>query len=176
MNTVSLSKAVLEVKAGTAQIIDVREPLEFDSNKLDAAINMPSSVFDVKNLDQYKNKKIVLVCQSGGRANMILQVIKESGFNNVFVADKHMGDIEFDNKKARPTTSTVSWTVDRQFRMTLGMLLVIFLIGYNYFSHYFMLIPIILATGLVFTSIINKCYMRIGISKLPWNRNQECKD
>lgn len=176
MNTISLSNAINEVKAGTAKLIDVREPLEFESNKLEDAINMPSSVFDVENLNPFKNKKIVLICQSGGRANMVLQKIKDSGFDHVFVTDKHMGNIQFSNKKENATVSSVSWTVDRQFRMTLGMLMLIFLLGYHYLSHYFIIIPIVLATGLIITSIINKCYMRIGISMLPWNRNQDCID
>jgi len=106
---------------------------------------------------------------------MIFNVLKENGFENVFVSDKHMSHIEFQNHK-HETSSSISWTVDRQFRMILGLLLVIFLFGYNFASPYFMIIPIILATGLVVTSIINKCYMKIGISMLPWNNNQEYKD
>jgi rhodanese-related sulfurtransferase len=175
MKTVRLSNAIQEINEGKTLIIDVREPLEFQSKKIDGAINMPSSNFDLERIQSFKEKKLVIICESGGRANMVYNLLKEKGLENIFVSDKHMAHVEL-HKKEHQALSTISWTVDRQFRMTLGVLLVIFLLGFHFVSPYFIIIPVILATGLVVTSIINKCYMKIGIAMLPWNTNQEYKD
>jgi len=37
----------------------------------------------------------------------------------------------------------------------------------------FILIPIILSGGLTITAIIDRCYMRMAIAKLPWNRGKK---
>ena len=58
--------------------------------------------------------------------------------------------------------------------MTIGVLLTIFLLGYFLGeAKWVVFIPIILATGLVVTSIIDRCYMRMGIAMLPWNKNKK---
>ncbi|HKK76629.1 MAG TPA: hypothetical protein VJ953_16250 [Saprospiraceae bacterium] len=49
----------------------------------------------------------------------------------------------------------------------------IFLIGYNVGIPNFIVIPIILATGLIITAIIDKCYLRIGMAMLPWNTRKK---
>lgn len=64
------------------------------------------------------------------------------------------------------------WSVDRQFRFLLGVLIAIFLIGQYWMSDAFTAIPVILCLGLIITAIIDKCYLRIGIAMLPWNRAQ----
>lgn len=72
------------------------------------------------------------------------------------------------------TTNTTGkgWSVDRQFRFVLGILLAIFLAGYP-FSPMFAIIPVVLSLGLTVTAIIDKCYLRIGIVRLPWNSREE---
>jgi hypothetical protein len=57
--------------------------------------------------------------------------------------------------------------------MTLGVLLAIFLGGDFLSIQWLIAIPIILATGLIFTSLIDRCYMRMGIALLPWNRGKK---
>jgi hypothetical protein len=44
--------------------------------------------------------------------------------------------------------------------------------GHYWLSDAFAAIPVILCTGLIITAIIDKCYLRVGIAMLPWNRRQ----
>lgn len=64
------------------------------------------------------------------------------------------------------------WSIDRQFRITLGILLAIALTLYALGYEYGLIIPMILCVGLIFTSIIDRCYMRMAIARMPWNRNR----
>lgn len=56
--------------------------------------------------------------------------------------------------------------------MTLGLLLLLFLLGHFLGFALAIIIPIILGAGLTITAIIDRCYLRIGIARLPWNRKR----
>ncbi|MFD1551736.1 hypothetical protein DNU06_02450 [Putridiphycobacter roseus] len=149
----------------TAIIIDVREPKEYRENHLHGAINIPSTQFEVNQFEPYRSNVICLICQTGKRASAIEKKLTENDFKQVILLDKHMDNVSHKIKNN-------SWSVDRQFRMLLGLLLAIFLIGFYFGISFLIFIPIILSTGLIITSIIDKCYMRMGIAMLPWNKHK----
>lgn len=162
---ISNDQVLNEVVLGTTVLVDVRERNEFTDKALTGAINIPLSEFSVTAFEPFKDKKLVLICYSGNRSKRIAKrLFKEGGITAHFVKQnmEHFED--------KPQNS--GWTVDRQFRMTLGILIAISLVGFNWFSPFFLIIPLILATGLIVTSILNKCYMRMGIAALPWNKNR----
>ena len=63
-----------------------------------------------------------------------------------------------------------SWTVDRQFRLFLGILLFISLIGMITDLNGLLTIALIIALGLTITALIDRCYLKMLIARLPWNR------
>lgn len=166
LKQISLQYAQARQQRGEGILIDVREPTEFRDGHLPGAINHPSTRFSAANFRAYRQKPIYLVCQTGNRAQEVAQKLHELGITQVFVLDRHMEGLTVETPKA-------TWSVDRQFRFLLGVLLAVFLIGYHWVSVYFMAIPIILGTGLTVTAIIDKCYLRIGIARLPWNQDLE---
>lgn len=147
-------------------IIDVREPKEFSEKSIGGAINLPLSKFSVEQYLPYQEHTINLICHSGNRAKQVQQKLLQANFNHVIVMDFHMENF------MQQTKTSKTWTVDRQFRMLLGLLLATFLIGYYFGLKYLIAIPIILSTGLIFTSLIDRCYLRMGIAMLPWNRQE----
>ena len=66
-------------------LLDVREPHELDICKLHYTLHIPIGEmrFRFDELDQYKDKDIVVYCRSGRRSNMAAQFMQESGFNKV---------------------------------------------------------------------------------------------
>lgn len=162
---ISYPKALNDQKEGLGIIIDVRQPPEFLDGHIPYAINLPSTKFQNEDYKVWQNQKIYLICQSGNRAKEIAKKLLQNGHPEVFVLDRHMEQIS--------TISTSNrWTVDRQFRFLLGLLIGIYLIGYYSMSVFFSAIPIILCLGLIITAIIDKCYLRIGIAMMPWNEGQ----
>lgn len=151
---------------GEAVIIDVREPLEFREKHIPGALNLPSTQFILNQFHPFADRKICLICESGKRASKIRNKLESSGFTNVFILETQMQNIQVNDH-------TKGWTVDRQFRLVLGLLLLIYLIMYFLGQNGFIVIPIILSTGLTITAIINRCYMRMAIAKLPWNRGKK---
>ncbi len=149
-------------------VIDVRESKEYADNCIAGSINLPSSSFNLDQYEPYRSHMIGLVCQTGNRANLIAKKLNEQGFAHVFVMEKQMADLSSESVHH----SKKGWSVDRQFRMLLGLLLALFLLGYSLDLLGFFVIPIILCTGLIFTALIDRCYLRMGIAMLPWNRDR----
>ena len=166
MKIITNESAYSEFLKGDAVIIDVREKAEFKDSHLPGAINFPFTKYKEAYFEPFLDKQICLVCHSGRRAKAILEKLKEDGFQNLAILEKQMEQIT-EHKQSH------GWSIDRQFRMTLGSLMLIFLLGYFFVSQHFVFIPIVLCTGLIFTSIIDRCYMRMGIALLPWNRGKK---
>ena len=67
-------------------IIDVRDQHEFILGHIDSAINTPLGKFkeQLNLLEKYKNKDILVVCQSGTRATPACNILVSAGFEKVF--------------------------------------------------------------------------------------------
>lgn len=113
----------------------------------------------------FEKQGVFLVCQSGNFALEVGSRLISDGFSNVKIFESHMNSIQ-------QRTQIKGWSIDRQFRMSLGLLLAIFLILFSFGVSNALIIPVILCVGLIFTSIIDRCYMRMGIARLSWNRHK----
>ncbi len=166
MQIISKNSAVAEAAAGVALLADVREPEEYKGLHLNEAVNLPLSGFSVDQFEPYKEQAIHLICYSGRRARLVGEKLKRAGFENISVLDTHMSALEGDLSLSN------GWSVDRQFRLTLGILLAAFLTAYFLGYPGWIVIPFILSLGLTITSLIDRCFMRMAIAKLPWNRGK----
>lgn len=169
MNKINNHRAQTELLNGSLVIIDVREPAEFKEFHIPGALNIPSSKYKPELFSAFEDLKIGLVCQSGQRAIKIETKLLEDGFKNIYLLKNQMQDV--------PNISNVEgWSIDRQFRFLLGILLALYTLTYFLDLSYGIAIPIILSAGLTVTAIINRCYLRIGIGMLPWNSGKKIPD
>jgi rhodanese-related sulfurtransferase len=60
------------LQAGAATLIDVREPMEFASERIHGALNMPLSTFDAKALPILNRQTLIFQCGSGKRSRTAL--------------------------------------------------------------------------------------------------------
>ncbi|MFT4099120.1 MAG: rhodanese-like domain-containing protein [Rhodoblastus sp.] len=67
--------------AGAIDLIDVREPGEYRSGHVPGSMNMPLSRFEPAQLP--RDRKIVLICLSGGRSGRALAQARQAGFGDV---------------------------------------------------------------------------------------------
>ena len=172
MTFIANHTALTMLAANQAVLIDVREPAEYWEGHLAGALNLPSTKFQIEDYLEFGDRAICLICQTGNRASHIAADLKQHGIENVFLLETQMAVLQEDRREAQ----TSGWTIDRQFRMTLGLLLSIFLLGYFSGVTWFLAIPIILCAGLITTSIIDRCYLRMGIAMLPWNSRRVNED
>lgn len=147
-------------------IIDVRTRKEFQEGSYPGAINLPSNEFDVSKFMQFRNDAIALVCFSGNRAEKVKSLLEQEGFDHVTLMQHQMVHIQ-EGSSLRSS----GWTVDRQFRLTLGLLLGIFLVGNFIFNSPLSLVVLLVVfSGLIYSAVTDNCYLRMFIASLPWNR------
>ncbi len=65
--------------SGQALLIDVREPYEFDAERIHGAINMPLSSFDPSALPRDGGKRLILSCAGGVRSVTALNACQGAG-------------------------------------------------------------------------------------------------
>ncbi len=69
-----------------ALILDVREPSEFESGHIPKARHIPLGQLAgrLNELDKYKDKPVLVSCQSGQRSARACGVLKKAGFETVY--------------------------------------------------------------------------------------------
>ena len=86
---VSTLQATQLINQGKALIVDVREPAEFSTGHLRDAKNIPLAELSnrIGELDKFKSKAVITVCQSGTRSPKAAAQFKKAGFNEAFSLD-----------------------------------------------------------------------------------------
>ncbi len=85
----STTEVVQIINRGKHLIVDVRTKEEFDAGHLRDAKNIPLADFGTRigELDKFKAKSIVVVCQSGARADKAVGLLQRAGFEDVAALD-----------------------------------------------------------------------------------------
>lgn len=81
----SPQEVVMRMNRGKNVVVDVRTPEEFATGHLRDAKNIPLADFATRigELDKSKGKSIVVVCQSGARADKAARLLQAAGFDDV---------------------------------------------------------------------------------------------
>ena len=82
----SLLEATQRINSGKALVLDVREAEQFAAAHLRDARNIPLKQLATRvgELDKFKNKSVIVICQSGTQSGKAESVLKKAGFNEVF--------------------------------------------------------------------------------------------
>jgi rhodanese-related sulfurtransferase len=151
------------------EVVDVREPVEFQSEKLKGSKNIPLSVLGKKALNVPKHQTAYLVCRSGNRASQAAEKLESLGYENVLVIE---GGLEECKRRgiAVETENTKVWALDRQVRFAAGAL-VLFGIFLSWILHpAFIGLSLFVGAGLVFSGVTDTCGMGMLLAKMPWNQ------
>ncbi len=86
-------QAVQLLNRKDAVMIDVREPAEFNAGHAPNAKNIPFAQLDkrIGELEKFKNRPAVIVCQTGSRSHTATTTLKKAGFSEVVVLAGGMG-------------------------------------------------------------------------------------
>jgi rhodanese-related sulfurtransferase len=68
-------------------MVDVREPAEFNAGHAPNAKNIPLAQLDkrIGELDKFKSRPLVVVCQTGGKSHAATAALRKAGFAEVVV-------------------------------------------------------------------------------------------
>ncbi|MEU1849669.1 rhodanese-like domain-containing protein [Streptomyces sp. NPDC019990] len=155
-------------------VIDVRTPGEYAGGHLPGALNIPldqiqRAVPDLRHATDRGD--VLVVCASGARSENACKILAEngvtaatlSGGTGAWAADGH--------ELHRPQgASRGIWGMERQVRLTAGVIVLLGLLLGLVVHPAFQLISVGIAGGLVFSALTNTCGMAAMLAKLPHNR------
>lgn len=167
MNALQLS-TLLQSDAA-ARLLDVRMPSEFENGHIAGAYNVPlDQLHDHAQEVRAASGAVVLICQSGQRAQKAEALLRASGMANVHVLDGGIKAWLAAGYQVRRVRARMS--LERQVRIAAGALVAAGSIAALTVSPLWVLLPAFVGSGLVFAGITDTCAMGMLLARLPYNR------
>lgn len=84
--SVSTLEATLMINQKSALVVDVRESAEFEKGRILNARNIPLSQLEARavEIEKFKEKPIIVACESGNRSGSAAAALRKRGFTEVF--------------------------------------------------------------------------------------------
>lgn len=154
-------------------IIDVRSGAEFESLHIRGSYNVPLPLLSEHTADLAARlgERVVLVCQSGVRAEQARQKLSGAGVETAWVLTG--GAPGFAAAGGDVVRGAARWDLERQVRMVAGSLVLTGLVGGRFVSPKLRTVAGIIGTGLTFSAASNTCAMGKALAAMPWNKTAQ---
>jgi rhodanese-related sulfurtransferase len=151
-------------------VIDVRSGAEFESLHIKGSYNVPLPLLSehTDELAARLGSRVVLVCQSGVRAEQARQRLGKSGIDGAYVLTG--GVPGFAAAGGDVVAGKDRWDLERQVRLAAGSLVVLGLAGGRFVSPKVRMLAGVIGAGLTFSAATNTCAMGKALSAMPWNK------
>ena len=178
--TANIPAAVTSVEAQTLRawledpddliVIDVRFAAEFEALHIRGSYNVPLPLLSehANELAERLGKRVVLVCQSGTRAEQARTRLGGAGIASAYVLTG--GVPAFAAAGGDVVRGRRRWDLERQVRMVAGSAVVLGLAGGRFVSPKLRVLAGGIGAGLTFSAATNSCAMGAVLAKMPWNR------
>lgn len=160
------------VEAGTpVRLLDVRTPGEFVAGHIDGAVNIPlDQLASVAPRLADTEGTVVVICQSGGRAEQACRTLTQFGVEAVVMAE---GINAWNSLGAQTRTAKGKWSLERQVRFVAGLIVLTAILASIVWEPARYLAGMV-GAGLVFAAVTNTCAMGMLLAKLPYNKGTSC--
>lgn len=157
------------------KILDVRSPAEFEAVHIPGSYNVPLATLGehANEVARDLSEEVVVVCQSGARAQQAEARLTASGLSGVHLLDG--GIAAYQSAGGKVVRGRDRWDLERQVRLAAGSLVLAGTVGSLKFR------PLLglaggIGAGLSFAAATNTCAMGKLLLKLPYNRAQSAPD
>jgi rhodanese-related sulfurtransferase len=153
----------------TARLLDVRAASEFDNAHIRGAYNVPlDQLHEHAPEVRAASGAVILICQSGQRAQRAEAVLRGVGMANMRVLDGGMKAWIAAGLPVRRIRARVS--LERQVRIAAGAIVAAGSIAALTVSPLLAVVPLLVGSGLVFAGVTDTCAMGMLLARLPYNR------
>jgi len=159
--------------SGPWKLLDVRRTDEYQAIRIEPSLNIPIDTL-VSQIERLKGETPWIVsCRSGTRAAQAAELLLSLGMQNISIANESLNGWL---KHGYPVVKeTVPISIERQVRFIAGALVLAGSLPGILVSHWFLVIPIFVGSGLVFAGLTDNCMMGQLLMKLPYNRKAATK-
>lgn len=153
----------------SCQIIDVRDPLEYDGERITGSFLVPLSDLDSASTVFDRERPLFLLCRSGVRAQRAAKRLASLGFKDVFVIKGGLKGWIASGLPVRRSTAS-HWSIERQVRFTAGVLVLTGIVLACLVNANYILLTAVVALGMIVSAVTNSCTMGVLLGMLPWNQ------
>jgi rhodanese-related sulfurtransferase len=174
VQTVGVAEAQALMAQPSTLVLDVRSPGEFETSHIDGAVNIPVDRLDphLRGIVSGAGGTMVLVCQSGGRAEQAAGKLSRQGKQDLVLLAGGMN--AWQSAGAPMARGEVEkWALERQVRLVAGGIVLLAVLA-SIWVPGAELVAGAVGLGLVVAAVSNTCMMGMLLSKLPYNRGATC--
>lgn len=155
------------------RILDVRSGAEFETVHIPGSYNVPLDTLGehVRDLAAVEHL-VVLVCQSGGRATQAHEKLSAAGKDVLHILEGGVASWESAGGDVVHGENS-RWAMDRQVRLVTGSIALAAIAASTAFPAAKWIAGGV-AAGLTYSAVSNTCAMAAVLSKLPYNRTDNC--
>jgi len=154
-------------QGGPPFLLDVRTPLEFESERIDGARNIPLDQLDAR-LDEIPDgTDLVVVCRTGVRATIAAETLARAGRR----ARVLEGGVHAWRRARLPLREgRKRLAVDRQVQLIAGSMVLAGVALGTLVNPWFLALAAFFGAGLTFAGATGTCGLALVLMKMPWNR------
>jgi glyoxylase-like metal-dependent hydrolase (beta-lactamase superfamily II) len=148
-------------------LLDVRSPIEFESERIAAARLIPLDQLDQRLAEIPEPSDVVVVCRTGVRATAAAEVLARAGrrarvLEGGMIAWRRAGLPARVGRRRLP--------VDRQVQLIVGLAVLASVALGLTASSWFLAVAAFFGAGLAFAGATGTCGLALLLMKMPWNR------
>lgn len=155
-------------------VVDVRSAAEFEAQHIRGSYHVPLNTLAehtaelARHLDD-PSSPLVLVCQSGVRAEQGRRHLAAAGLDRAHVLDG--GVAAWAAAGHEVVRGRTAWALERQVRLVAGSLVLTGILGGRLVTPKLRLLAGGIGAGLTFSALSNTCAMGSALARLPFNRD-----
>ena len=152
---------------GDLVLLDVRSPIEFETEHIAGSINVPLDALDSRFDEVPRKGQLLVICRSGKRAERGAYTLMGRGFqpkvlDGGMLAWRKAGLPIEEGKKRLP--------IERQIQLIVGSGVLTGVLLGAFVNPWFLVIPGFFGAGLTFAGLSGTCALGILLGKAPWNK------
>ncbi len=162
-----ITAAALAAKTGEAVLLDVRSPIEFETEQIPNSRNLPLDELNSRFDEVPRTGQLVVICRSGKRAERGAYILLGRGFQPTVLE----GGLLAWRKAGLPVKEGKKMlSIERQIQLIVGTGVLAGAILGTFVDRWFLLIPAFFGAGLTFAGLTGTCGLAILLSKASWNQ------
>ncbi len=157
----------LAAAAGQNVLLDVRSPIEFETEHIVDSINVPLGELEARCEEVPRKGQLVVICRSGKRAERGAYSLLGRGFQPKVLAGGIVGwrQAGLPVKEGKKMLS-----IERQIQLIVGVGVLTGVLLGVFINPWFLVISGFFGAGLTFAGISGTCALGLLLTKAPWNR------
>jgi glyoxylase-like metal-dependent hydrolase (beta-lactamase superfamily II) len=157
----------LRARTPAPLLLDVRTPLEFESTRIEGALNLPLDQLEARVDEIPERADVVVVCRTGVRATIAAETLTRAGRR----ARVLEGGVNAWRRAKLPLREgRKRLPVDRQVQLIAGSMVLAGVALGTLVSPWFLAIAAFFGAGLTFAGATGTCGLALVLMRMPWNR------